>query len=188
MTNHTVPLRAGSLLVATPLIDDPNFEKTVVYLIDHGEDGSAGIVINRLADTPLSSGLAGWTMLTSPPVELFTGGPVGLGGLLGLGLASGGMSEDLFSPIDWPLGAVDLEAEPSLLEGCLSALRIFSGYTGWGPGQLDGELGMGAWWVFESEPLDVFCAKPNELWHAVLQRQGGPYRLYGFAPDDPTLN
>ncbi|MEW5534654.1 YqgE/AlgH family protein, partial [Streptomyces virginiae] len=86
------------------------------------------------------------------------------------------------------IGLVDLEAPPELLASALGGLRIFAGYSGWGPGQLEEELGEGAWYVVESEPGDVSSPDPERLWRSVLRRQRSELAMVATYPDDPSLN
>ena len=67
-------------------------------------------------------------------------------------------------------------------------VRVFSGYAGWSPGQLEGEVEQGAWWVVDALPGDPFVARPELLWRQVLRRQGPPLALVSTYPDDPALN
>ena len=180
--------RRNSLLVATPVIDDENFERTVVYLFEHGPEGSVGVVLNRPTEVAVADVLGGWASAVAKPGVLFSGGPLSAGSVLGLAKASGALPEELFTELEWPVGAIDITSEPDLVTGQLEAVRLFSGYAGWGPGQLQAELGIGAWWVFDVVAADLFDADPGELWYRVLRRQGAPYTVYGFAPDDPTFN
>ena len=180
--------RTGALLVATPVIDDGNFERTVVYLIEHGPEGSVGVVLNRPTQVAVKDVLVEWAALASRPAVLFSGGPVSAGSVLGLARATAPLPSELFTVLTWPLGAIDVTTTPTMLNDRLGSVRLFSGYAGWGPGQLEGELGIGAWWVFDTVPDDLFDRDPTELWYRVLRRQGGPYRVYGFAPDDPSHN
>ena len=83
---------------------------------------------------------------------------------------------------------VDLDAPPELLAAALGSLRIFAGYAGWGPGQLESELTDGAWYVVESEPGDVSSPRPENLWRAVLRRQRSELAMIATYPDDPSLN
>ena len=83
---------------------------------------------------------------------------------------------------------VDLGGPVEALRRSVRDLRIYSGYAGWGPGQLRRELRSGAWWVFDSQPSDWFSTEPERLWNTVLQRQGGRWRLWANAPDDPEVN
>ncbi|UNZ19117.1 hypothetical protein HC362_20765 [Streptomyces sp. 891-h] len=100
---------------------------------------------------------------------------------------------DTDGPLGWrrvhgAIGLVDLEAPPELLAAELGSLRIFAGYSGWGPGQLEKELSEGAWYVVESEPGDVSSPAPERLWRSVLRRQRSELALVATYPDDPSLN
>ena len=86
------------------------------------------------------------------------------------------------------LGLVDLDAPPQLLDGGIASLRVFAGYAGWGPGQVQAEIEEGAWYVLQAEPADAFAAEPERLWQAVLRRAGGTLALVATYPDDPELN
>ena len=86
------------------------------------------------------------------------------------------------------MGAIDLDAEPDDLLALLDGLRVFAGYSGWGPGQLEHELRIGGWLVLAAEPDDPFTADPAGLWSRVLRRQGGELALLHTMPADPTHN
>lgn len=149
----------GRLLVATPALADPNFDRAVVLLLDHDEEGSLGVVLNRPTPVGVGDILEGWADLTGEPGVVFQGGPVSLDSALGVAVIPGDSSGDRV-PLGWrrvhgAIGLVDLEAPPELLASALGSLRIFAGYAGWGPGQLEDELAEGAWYVVESEPGDV---------------------------------
>lgn len=184
----------GSLLVATPLLADPNFRRTVVMVVEHASDeGTLGVVLNRPTEVPVSQVLPPWAGLTSGPPVMFQGGPVALDSALALASVPG---ED--EPLGWRrldgepsvsrLGLVDLDAPPEILAAEVRQLRVFAGYAGWASGQLEGEIEQGAWYVVPSEPDDAFADDPGRLWQAVLRRQGGDLALVATFPDDPTLN
>jgi putative transcriptional regulator len=86
------------------------------------------------------------------------------------------------------IGLVDLETPPQLLAGGIASFRVFAGYAGWGPGQLQAEIDEGAWYVVAAEPADAFAPEPERLWPAVLRRAGGVLALVATYPDDPALN
>ncbi|MEU6847906.1 YqgE/AlgH family protein [Streptomyces sp. NPDC046716] len=181
----------GRLLVATPALADPNFDRAVVLLLDHDEKGSLGVVLNRPTPVDVGDILEGWGELAGEPGVVFQGGPVSLDSALGVAVIPGGASAD--GPLGWrrvhgAIGLVDLEAPPELLAAALGSLRIFAGYSGWGPGQLRDELAEGAWYVVESEPGDVSATRPEGLWRAVLRRQRGELAMVATYPDDPSLN
>jgi len=86
------------------------------------------------------------------------------------------------------LGLVDLDAPPGLIAPAVTSLRVYAGDAGWSAGQLEAEIGEGAWYVLPAEPADAFCAEPKRLWPAVLRRQGGELAYVATYPDDPGLN
>ncbi|MFI5807786.1 YqgE/AlgH family protein [Streptomyces sp. NPDC051561] len=186
----------GRLLVATPALADPNFDRAVVLVIDHDGAGTLGVVLNRPTAVGVEQILAPWAELTGAPGVVFRGGPVGQDSALGVAVVPGGAAgvrEGAAGPVGWrpvhgAIGLVDLDAPPELLAAALGSLRIFAGYAGWGPGQLEDELTDGAWYVVESEPGDVSSPQPEGLWRAVLRRQRSGLAMIATYPDDPSLN
>jgi putative transcriptional regulator len=186
--------KAGRLLVATPLLGDLNFRRSVVLIVEHEvAEGTLGIVLNRPTKIPVGQVLEQWTELATDPSVVFTGGPVSPTSALALALVPG--KEE---PIGWRaldgapalarLGLLDLDAPPRLLAPAIQSLRVFAGYAGWSPGQLEAEIDEGAWYVLPAEPGDVFAAEPERLWRAVLRRQDGDLAFLATYPDDPGLN
>ena len=179
----------GRLLVATPTLEDPNFRRTVVLVLDHSDDGALGIVVNRPLDVDVAAVLPAWQPYTTNPGRLFQGGPVQLDSALGLVAVPGdGREPEGVRRIIGSLGLVDLDTPPDALAGDVAGLRIFAGYAGWSSGQLEDEIGEGAWYVVDSEPRDPFTDAPEGLWRAVLRRQRGDLALVSTYPDDPTMN
>ncbi|WP_181791658.1 YqgE/AlgH family protein [Streptomyces phytophilus] len=186
----------GRLLIATPALTDPNFTRTVVLLLDHDEEGSLGVVLNRPTPVGVGDVLQDWADLAGDPGVVFQGGPVSLDSALGLAVVPGDQGGGVpggEGPLGWrrvhgAIGLVDLDAPPELLAAELGTLRIFAGYAGWGPGQLEEELDDGAWYVVESEPGDVSSPAPEGLWRAVLRRQRSELAMVATYPDDPSLN
>ncbi|MGW2655562.1 YqgE/AlgH family protein [Streptomyces sp. NPDC001478] len=178
----------GRLLVATPALADPNFDRAVVLLLDHDEEGSLGVVLNRPTPVGVVDILASWAGLTGEPEVVFQGGPVSLDSALGVAVIPGDEGPLGWRRVHGAIGLVDLEAPPELLAAALGSLRIFAGYAGWGPGQLESELSEGAWYVVESEPGDVSSPRPETLWRAVLRRQRSELAMIATYPDDPSLN
>ncbi|WP_335977704.1 MULTISPECIES: YqgE/AlgH family protein [Streptomycetaceae] len=184
----------GRLLVATPKLADPNFDRAVVLLLDHDAEGSLGVVLNRPTPVGVSDVLRPWAPLAVEPPVVFQGGPVSLDSALGLAVVPGEPGEQGDAAIlGWrrvhgAIGLIDLEAPPELLAAELGSLRIFAGYAGWGAGQLERELSEGAWYVVESEPGDVSAPDPEKMWRAVLRRQRGRLAMVATYPDDPSLN
>jgi putative transcriptional regulator len=184
----------GRLLVATPKLADPNFDRAVVLLLDHDVEGTLGVVLNRPTPVGVGDVLEAWAALAGTPQVVFQGGPVSLDSALALAVVPGEPRPDEGSGLlGWrrvhgAIGLVDLEAPPELLAAELGSLRIFAGYSGWGPGQLEKELVDGAWYVVESEPGDVSAPDPERMWRSVLRRQRNELAMVATYPDDPSLN
>lgn len=180
----------GRLLLATPPLDDPNFDRTVVFVLEHQAEGALGVVINRPTEEVLDEPLDRWVDLQSSPSAVFAGGPVETDALIALALVNDAVDEpdERFSPVAGRVVSADLTADPALVAGAVGAVRVFRGYAGWGPGQLEGEIESGAWLVLDPDPSDVFAPDPEELWRTVLRRQGGRLAWLATAPDDLSAN
>jgi len=169
---------AGRLLVAAPMLDDPNFARTVVLLLDHDEDGTVGLVLNRPSHVPVGAVLPVWDGRTTGSDVLFTGGPVQDDSALALGLLPGpfdGPEPDGFRRVAGPFGLVDLDTDPDTTVARLDAIRIYAGYAGWGPGQLEDEIARNAWLTVKADP-DVIFETP------VAQRLNRAFGLLGIDP------
>lgn len=178
--------------MALPSLEDPNFHHTVLVMLAFSPDeGALGVVLNRPNHIPIATVVPGWEALAAAPYCLFVGGPVARDSLICLAQlkpeAAGGF--DGCSPVGTgPLATVDLNREAYEMAPGLDRLRIFSGYAGWGAGQLEGELEAGGWLVLPSEEGDVFTSEPDGLWRRVLRRQGGYIAIYANAPPKLSLN
>jgi putative transcriptional regulator len=185
-------LAAGRLIVANPLLPDPNFDRTVVMLLAYGDEGALGVVLNRPSETLLAAPLPRWERLAASPAVVFVGGPVQHQAVICLARAFGhpaaAIPPDGWSAVLPEVGTIDLDLDPDELQTSLSQVRVFAGYAGWTAGQLEAEIGAGAWWILDALPEDAFCDEPDELWKQVLRRQGGSLALVASYPDDPMLN
>lgn len=192
---------AGKLLVATPGLSDPNFKRTVVYMIEHSIHGALGVVLNRPTTTFVDEMIEQWAPQASDPGLFHNGGPVSPDGVIALGRRADDATdpldpdgdEDRFEPKGFNLfrdgvGTVDLNVDPSTITGGLRQLRLFAGHAGWGPGQLDDELRTGGWYVVPSETDDIFDPAPKDLWYRVCGRQRGSLAWLRHYPDDPKHN
>lgn len=179
----------GKLLVATPLLQEPTFGRTVIALLEHtAADGAIGVVINRPTTAPIGAVLPSVAELVTPPAVVFDGGPVSPQTAIALANTRPGADAVGVAPVVPPLATVDLDADPTLLAASLRTLRVFAGYAGWSAGQLEGEIAEGAWYVVESLPADPFVTDPDRLRAVVLQRQGWPLAAAAHSPLDPALN
>jgi putative transcriptional regulator len=204
----------GDLLVATPALLDPNFERTVVLVLDVDEDGALGVVLNRPSTVPVSEILPDWGDLAGAPDVLFQGGPVSTDSALAVAASppvsagpdpaasvTGPRSDPVTAagpaaitePVGFrrlydDVGIVDLDTPTPLIGPALSRLRIFAGYAGWGVDQLAAEIHEGSWYVVPSVPDDLFSVQPLDLWKRVLRRQPGELAWMSTRPADPTMN
>ena len=177
------------LLVATPMLLDPNFESSVVLLLESNEDGALGVILNRPTSIAVGDVLEPWADLAAEPGVLFRGGPVAPDGALGLAALLELESEPVgFSAVAGGVGIIDLDAPVDLVEGALGRVRIFAGYAGWDAQQLLGEIEEGSWYVLPAEPRDVFRVDVEELLREVLRRQPGELAWRLTRPLDPELN
>lgn len=175
----------GRLLVASPRLIDPNFTRTVVALLNHDEEGAMGLVINRPTETPVSDHLPDRVVeRLAPPPVVFYGGPVEPAVAIGLRQSydAGEESTPIQGVSMFDLGEGD-GAEPTR-----GGLRVFAGYAGWGPGQLEDEVEEESWIIVAAFAGDVFSSSPEGLWAGVLSRQGGRIALLASMPLDPQLN
>lgn len=166
---------ASSLLVAMPQLADPNFRRSVVQIVHHDDEGTFGLVLNR------GSGVTAGDLCDSLEIpwsadrdeEVGTGGPVQPE--TGWVLFGGGGPDDLPGSHEITDGlhfAGSLEALRQIGERPPEQVRIFLGYAGWGPGQLEMELAQCAWLVVPTVPELVFAGGGEEVWHRVLRRLG----------------
>ena len=179
----------GKLLVASPALTDDNFARSVIYLCMYNEEGAFGLILNRpLPQESVAERLPEWSHAASEPGLLFRGGPVHPTAGAALARISGPTPRDGWTPLFRNVGMFALERPPSEPFFDLTALRIFSGYSGWTGGQLDSEVNDGGWFVVDAEAGDLFTPEPETLWRRTLQRQDGPLAMFAHFPVDPRAN
>jgi putative transcriptional regulator len=178
----------GQLIIASPALQDPNFDRTVVLVTEHDEDGAMGLVLNRPSDAPVAEAVPdlAWATLEDDGV-VYIGGPVAPDGVIVLAEwddpahAAILIADDLgFVPGDAP--------SQEALEAAVRRARVYAGHAGWGPGQLEAELADEAWIVEAPRREELFSEDPESLWAAVLRRKGREFALLSTMPPDPSLN
>ncbi|MGL6279131.1 MAG: YqgE/AlgH family protein [Gaiella sp.] len=176
----------GRLLIAGPLLHDPSFRRTVVLVGEHGDDGAMGVVLNRPSPITVAEAAEPLAELVEGDELVHVGGPVQPDAIVVLAefAEPARAGAIVFDAIGFLPGEIDAVEEL----GELHAVRVFAGYAGWGPGQLEAELEEGAWIVEPARAGDVFTDEPDHLWSAVLRRRGGRDALLGLLPADPRLN
>ena len=176
----------GHLLIASPALEDPNFVRTVVLVGEHTEEGALGVVLNRPSDTTVTEGVPDLAEIVEDGDLVHVGGPVQPSAVLVLAqFADPGAAQVLVLE---DVGFLSLDDEGEAVATALRRARVYAGYAGWGPGQLEEELEREDWIVEPAQLDDVFAGCPEKLWAGVLDRKGGPYKLVARMPKDPTLN
>ncbi len=183
----------GSLLVASPTLKDPNFARSVVLVLDHDANGALGLVLNRPTGTPVAEVLERWTAQVCEPRLVFSGGPVAPSAAICLAAPTHpgqdeADPEDGLTQIAPGISVLDLGQQPDVMRSSVQHLRVFAGYSGWGPSQLDNEIATGSWVVVASLPEDPFVGEPARLWESVLRRQRPGLAMLARCPSDPGLN
>jgi putative transcriptional regulator len=176
----------GQLLVAGPALVDPNFARSVVLIADHDDEGALGVILNRPLPVSVHDAAPPLVALVGPDDPIFQGGPVQPQAAVVLAeferLEDAGMIA--FDSIGFLMGEVEEEVTRRLRRA-----RVFAGYAGWGPGQLEAELAEEGGWIVEPAlPSDPFTEEPASLWSTVLRRKGGEYALLATMPVDPSMN
>ncbi|MFD6856503.1 YqgE/AlgH family protein [Rhodococcus sp. NPDC060090] len=187
----TPKVRAGNLLIAGTALTEPTFRRTVIYVIEHNESGSFGVVLNRISDTAVGAMLPRWAPLSARPGALYVGGPVHRNSALCLGAARPGAKVDNVKGvrrIDGRIVLIDLDTDPETLVEHVEGVRIFAGYAGWSAGQLDGELSNDDWMVVSARPRDILARADIDQWASVLRRQPLPMALLATHPIEIERN
>jgi putative transcriptional regulator len=176
----------GHLLLASPGLFDPNFRRAVVLVTEHNEEGAAGLVLNRPSATAVSEAIPDLLPLVGDEEPVYVGGPVQESAVLVL--AEFDDPEDAAMLIVDDVGFVPGDGDFGLLAGTTRRARVFAGYAGWGPGQLEAELEESSWIVEPDGRPGLFPDPDDDLWGATLRDKGGPYRIVALMPEDPSLN
>lgn len=181
------PLEPGMLLIADPFLKDPNFQRTVVFLCEHQDEGSFGFVLNRSYEYTLNELVSGLDDLTIP---VFYGGPVQIDTIHFLhqypDLIPGGyeITDGIFWGGDFEM-AINLIRNKQIDP---QRIRFYIGYSGWGSGQLNDELKEKSWLTVQANRKIIFHKQTDEIWKDSLRLLGGEYEMMINFPIDPQLN
>jgi putative transcriptional regulator len=175
----------GHLLIASPGLLDPNFKRTVVLVTEHTSEGASGLVLNRPSPASVSELVPQLEPLVDEEEPVWLGGPVQPDAVLVLGEFVD--PDDAAVPLFGALGFPALD-DPEDVVPATTRRRVFAGYSGWGAGQLEDELGREDWILEQAQPDDAFTDVPEQLWADVLRRKGGIYELVARMPEDPRVN
>jgi putative transcriptional regulator len=177
----------GKLLLAAPVLKDPNFDRAVVLIAEHTDEGAMGLVLNRPSEATVADAVPDLTWVTDPDNPVYVGGPVASNGVIVL--AEWDDPAQAVVLIDDDVGFVPGDAEDTdALATAVRRARVYAGHAGWGPGQLEDELGEEAWIVEAPLREELFSDDPESLWSAVLRRKGREFALLSTMPPNPSLN
>lgn len=175
----------GQLLISSGGLYDPNFRHTVVLIGEHNQEGALGVVLNRALDATVETAVPALKELVPPGTPLYQGGPVRpTSPVLLAELTRPDLADILvFASVGFLVGEVATEIEEHIVRA-----RVYAGYAGWGPGQLEAEMDARSWILDPAQADDVFTEAPELLWSRVLARKGPEYRMLSKMPFDPTMN
>ena len=175
----------GRILISSGGLFDPNFRHSVVLVGEHNDEGALGVVLNRPLDLTVEQAVPALQSLVDPGERLYQGGPVRPRSPVLLAELSHPELADVpvFGNVGFLVGDVSDDIRPGIVRA-----RVFAGYSGWGPGQLEAELAEDSWIVDRVREEDVFTEEPDSLWRRVLERKGPPYLRMSRMPFDPSLN
>lgn len=184
-------IRAGTLLLANTDLLEPTFRRTVIYVVEHNDGGTLGVVLNRPSETAVYNVLPQWSNLAGKPKTMFIGGPVKRDAALCVGLLRGGADPNGVPGLRHIAGRlimVDLDVDPETVAPFVEGVRIFAGYAGWTIGQLEGEIERDDWIMLSALPSDVLVPPRVDLWGRALRRQPWPMSLLATHPIDISRN
>ena len=184
----------GKFLIAEYELGDPNFVETVVLIISHDENGAFGLVVNRKSQLGLGAASPAYRDSPFAGIPLYLGGPVEQEYLFTLhsGLPPGYGSPHARSVVPGVIFEPDFsQVERFILnqpQTLPPTIRLFAGYSGWAPGQLERELTEKTWVVLPAVPELVFSDNPDTGWREALHRKGGIYHVVAVTGSKPSLN
>jgi putative transcriptional regulator len=176
----------GQLLIAGPALHDPNFRRSVILVGEHGAEGAMGVILNRPSPVSVADAVPPLADLVDDADLVHIGGPVQPQAIVVLG--------DFRDPREasalvlGTIGFLPGEIETAADVGSLARARVFAGYAGWGPEQLEGEIAEGSWVLEQAVADDIFTDEPDTLWSNVLRRKGGAFAVLALMPPDPSQN
>lgn len=176
----------GRLLVATPSLGDPNFARSVVLVAEHGPDGAMGLILNRPLGVTVREAVPILGEFVADDEAVHQGGPVQPEAVMALGDFVDGARAAVIA--FGTVGFLPADADETLDPATVVRARVFAGYAGWGPGQLEDELEEEAWVDVPAEIDDCFAEDPERLWRVAIRRHGGELAVFALEPDDPSLN
>ncbi|WP_106850730.1 YqgE/AlgH family protein [Blastococcus sp. Marseille-P5729] len=182
----------GALLLAMPALGDPTFDRTVVLIVGDYDEGYQGVILSEPTRDDVRVALPRWWRSAMPPRKLHRGGPCDYDLVLCLAVGRPGLDVEGLVEVKryrhQSLYRVEGEVDPDAILSAVSGVRLFQGYSGWSPGQLELEIDEGAWLVVPSHADDAVSPTSATLWRGVLARQQGDAAFLRSCPDNPARN
>ena len=177
---------AGRLLIAEPLLADPDFARSVIFLCEHSTEGTVGFALNRPTEHTLGDLLP---ELYTPLLTVFQGGPVQMDTLHMLHRTPATFGGNEIAPGVYWGGSYDaLQDAVNHNSYQPLDLRLFVGYSGWAGGQLEMEIAAGSWIVADVNPKLLFDTDADELWKRAIRSLGKDFEFLVNVPVDPQMN
>ncbi len=180
----------GSLLIANPVLPDPNFSRTVILLCNHNDQGSFGLVINRSTQLKAPDLFSSIDILKSYNAKIYTGGPVSQSMVFYLYRSSRNVIDldEICSGVYLGNNLESLESLYLDIENPEENIRFYLGYSGWSEGQLDGEMEQNSWLIQNANEQFVFLDSENLIWPKAVNSLGEKYQYLTKAPVNPQWN
>lgn len=181
----------GHFLLATRHLHDPNFFRSAVLLLEHNEEGAMGVVVNRPSSVNVAHALSGHFDVPNSDDVIYVGGPVEPSALSMLHNNPAWGDQELSILPGVYIGSSAQAFEEIVISGQKNAscqYRIYSGYSGWGEGQLEGEVSRGDWFTLQASPDFVFSNNPYETWEQLLSQFHKAHRLLPIPTDKAEWN
>lgn len=185
------PVVPGSLLVSAPDTRFGDLARSVVLVLAHNEELTFGVDLAARSDVAVFNVLPDWHEVVSKPQALYIGGPLSQQTVVGVGVTAPGVEIDKYPFLTQLVGRIvhiDLNVDPEQLRGLVEGVRLFAGYAGWSPGQLEEEIEAGDWYVVPALNSDVVAPGGRDVWGDVLRRQPLPLPLFATFPADLADN
>ena len=181
--------RQGSLLIAAPFLRDYQFSRTVLLMVEHNEEGSMGIILNKNFSNLMTLNEVVPELASLPPIPLYKGGPVGRDTLFYLHTLSY-LKDALPLGNGLYLNGDFNQMQQYILSGAPTqgVARFFMGYAGWQKGQLKQEMKQNTWIVNNESQVDLLNMYLRDLWQEALCDMGGKYMIWSRYPKYPFMN
>ncbi len=187
MPLNSIQPQKGSLLISEPTLKDSYFNRSVVLIVEHNNDGTVGFILNKQIDVDLNGLVSDFEEIEA---SVFFGGPVNKDNLFfihSFGKEIEGalpITKKLFWGGDFTMLKDILRKDKSNID----KVRFFIGYSGWDPGQLQMELDQNSWVVKSMVEDNILTISPKNLWKDTLRKMGNEVALLSFFPENPQLN